>query len=90
MTIKVTFIDRGRKATRPADPKYPRGFDLDLAAGFPPFQACCRVDLPYPARSVGLYALSCGDCGFHAIVTAAGRADDPRSVRLPCKSRIAL
>jgi hypothetical protein len=82
MTIDVKFNDSGRKATQPANPKFPKGVDVSCAdSGVP----TCTRNLPYPAPGVGTYSVICRECGFTALVTVAGRADDPRSITIPCK-----
>jgi hypothetical protein len=80
--FKVAWIDGGREPTEPSDPRYPQGIDLDVAAGKSPN---CLVSLPYPARRCGMFFVDCRRCGMNALVTAAGRPDDPRSIKIPCK-----
>jgi len=80
--IHVSWIDRGSEATQPPNPDYPDGVDLDVTRGAKPF---CETALPYPAKRCGYYTVACDVCGFTAMVTTAGRPDDPRSIRLPCK-----
>lgn len=82
MTLDVKWIDRGRKAQNPADPLFPNGKDVDISEGA---AATCATDLPFPAPQCGVWIVSCPDCGLNVGVTAAGRLDDPRSVKLPCK-----
>lgn len=82
MSISVKWIDRYREPMQRADPKYPRGMDIDLTRKG---QKSCHAELPYPARRCGYYSLLCETCGYTALVTTAGRPDDPKSVRLPCK-----
>jgi hypothetical protein len=83
MTIDVKFNDSGRKAQHPADPRFPRGVDASCAqAG----QKSCTYNLPYPAPQVGTYSVVCRTCKFTALITVAGRTDDPRTVTLPCKT----
>ena len=45
----------------------------------------CCMNLPYPAPRCGVYVIICRKCGFKAVITIAGRPDDPRTVTLPCK-----
>lgn len=85
MAFDVKFNDSGRTATQPADPKYPNGREINLAE--PGQKYCCR-GLPYPAPRCGTYSIVCRDCGFTALVTVAGRADDPRNITVPCKARL--
>lgn len=82
--FKVAWIDRGFEPRLKPNPAYPTGIDLDLSDGSEPR---CRSELPYPAKRVGFYQIECERCGKTALVTTAGRADDPRSVTLACKVR---
>jgi hypothetical protein len=84
MTFNVQWIDRGFEPRQKPDPKYPTGIDLDLSKGA---AATCRAELPYPAKRVGFFQIRCDRCDQSAIVTTAGRPDDPRSVTLACKRR---
>ena len=85
--LEIHWIDRGRKATQPSDPAYPKGKDIDATNG----AKSCLAVLACPAprgkedRQCGLWAIKCRRCGTMNIITTAGRADDPRSVRLPCR-----
>lgn len=85
-TKVVSFMSHGRKARCAPDPLYPAGMDIDLAGGA---QKACVVDLPYPAECCGVWLVWCETCGYSAGVTAAGRVDDPRTVKLPCRATIA-
>jgi hypothetical protein len=82
-SFKIDWIDRGREPQCPPNPAYPNGVDLDgaLKLGVP----TCKTDLPYPAKRCGLYYVECRLCGCNALITTAGRPDDPRSVVMPCK-----
>lgn len=84
MKIKheVRWIDGKRESQNAPDPECPEGIDINLAVAM---HTTCKVSLPYPARRCGWYVIWCSVCGLSAAVTTAGRADDPRSVRLPCK-----
>lgn len=80
--LSVEWLDGRREPRNPPDPRYPEGIDLNYSiANWP----SCRTDLPYPAKRIGDYVITCSRCGLRAVVTTAGRADDPRSVRLKCK-----
>jgi hypothetical protein len=81
--ISIRWVKRGDKARSPANPAYPAGVVVDVTNGQKPF---CTMPLLYPARCVGTWFLTCNICGLTAAVTAAGRADDPREVRLACKA----
>lgn len=79
--IDILFLSHNRKAKNPPNPEYPNGMDLDLTFGA---TVACLVELPYPAECCGILFVECRKCGINAAITAAGRADDPRSARLPC------
>ena len=81
--FKIEWIDRGREPQCPPNPAYPNGIDLDTAKSFG--KPTCHTDLPYPAKRCGLYYVECNICGTNALITTAGRPDDPRSVNLLCK-----
>jgi hypothetical protein len=80
--IKVTWVDLKREPQCAPDPAYPTGKHIDVSNGA---KKTCKVDLPYPAQRCGYFTLRCGECGYGAVITTAGRADDPRTVLLPCK-----
>ncbi len=82
MTIDITFNDSGRAATQPSNPKFPDGIDIDISA---PGRASCCFNLSYPAPRVGTYSIVCRTCRYTAVITVAGRPDDPRTLTLPCK-----
>jgi hypothetical protein len=84
--IHVHWVARLREPIQPADPQYQNGIDVDLTGGDRRVNSC-KVTLPYPAERSGYYVATCGRCGFKTIITTAGRADDPKSVRLPCFRR---
>ena len=43
------------------------------------------MTLPYPAKRCGQYYVECRICGFNAIITTAGRPDDPQIIiKMPC------
>jgi hypothetical protein len=81
-TLIASWHDLGREAQCKPSPLYPDGVDVDAAAGA---RKTCRIALPYPAERCGLWLLKCSRCGLTAAVSAAGRRDDPRSVRVGCK-----
>jgi hypothetical protein len=78
----IAWVDLGFEPQCPSDPAFPEGVDLDISAGS---VICCFVPLPYPAKRCGRYHIDCSACRLSVIVTTAGRADDPRSIRLPCQ-----
>ena len=79
--FQIHWNDAGREPQCASHPEYPHGIDLDVSEGE---TTTCTVELPYPAKRCGHYDVSCSLCGYRAIITTAGRADDPRSVKLPC------
>lgn len=81
--IKVRWIDAHKEPRCTPDPNYPDGKDVDLAYGDEP--KTCVVTLFCPAPRIGAYELVCDVCGYRAYITTAGRPDDPRSARLPCR-----
>jgi len=82
-SIDVEFIDSGREPKEKPDPKYPNGKPVSLLKYA--LQKGCTVNLPYPAPRCGLYKVTCRSCGFTAVITVAGRPDDPNILTLPCK-----
>ncbi len=68
-----------------AKPAYPLGIDVDLSEGV---TKSCKTPLPYPAKRCGVWHVKCLDCGYVGACTTAGRVDDPRSIKLPCKSAV--
>ncbi len=80
--IKVKWYDSGRDPKSPPNPKYPNGIGVDLSKGA---ERTCTHILPYPAPRCGYYVVECAACSYRAVITTAGRVDDPRSVVLPCK-----
>lgn len=80
MPFKIDWIDREREPQCPPDPRFPNGIDVDVSAG----RLSCETALPYPAPRCGMFYVECQVCGANAMITTAGRLDDPRSARLPC------
>jgi hypothetical protein len=79
--FRIRWVDGYREPQVKPNPGYPTGVDLDLSGGA---IACCTAELPYPARRCGLYVVVCLVCGYSVSCTTAGRADDPRSLTMPC------
>jgi hypothetical protein len=79
--FSIHWIDQMREPQCAPDLNYPDGIDVVLAA---PGVATCKADLPYPAPRCGAYFVKCEICGRDALITTAGRRDDPRSVELGC------
>jgi hypothetical protein len=83
VTLTAKWFGTGRPPRCPADPEFPNGLDVDLSRGAP----ACEVRLRYPATSTGQWLIGCDVCGFLGVVTAAGRRDDPRSVKVACLTK---
>lgn len=79
MQFKIEWEDHGREPQCTPDPDFPNGKDIDLGV-----QPSCKVEVPYPAKRCGMYVIECIKCGVRTGVTTAGRADDPRSITIPC------
>ena len=80
--IKIEFISHGRKAKCPANPQFPGGKDIDATGGMEGLW----VDLPYPAKECGIWIVS-GPNIMRTAITAAGRTDDPKKVKVPYKEK---
>lgn len=80
--MRVTWVDERRQPRHPPNPAYPNGIEVDCSGGA---AVTCTQALAYPAKGCGQYFLVCETCGRTILVTATGRADDPRSVKVACK-----
>jgi hypothetical protein len=80
----VTWCSHDRKARCAPDPDFPDGKDIDVAGKA---ASACQVALPYPAACCGVWLITYTECGLNVGVTAAGRPDDPKTVRIACKER---
>jgi len=97
---KVIWHDKGREPTCLPNPSMPNGASVDFAyssANVTPVQSyetpfaaidkpTCEVALPYPSKRCGTFIIECATCGLRVACTTAGRPDDPRAARLPCKT----
>ena len=79
--MKIEFFDTGREAREKPNRDYPLGIDLDASGGA---LATCKVPLPWPAKRIGQWHITCDACHTKVLVTTAGRLDDPRSVKIAC------
>jgi len=77
---QIEWLDFERVSTQA--PKHQNGSDIDIAGDV---RAACKSELPYPAPRIGRYFVRCRTCGKTAVVTTAGRVDDPRSLRMACR-----
>lgn len=80
----VEWIDRRREPQCQPDPAYPTGKDVMAVYPGEDQFGTCKIELPYPAKRCGVYAVRCARCGMSIGVTTAGRPDDPRSVTVAC------
>lgn len=80
--MKVRWRDAGREPQCAQNPAYPHGIDIDVSNGS---EKTCTVDLPYPAKRIGSYVIECPVCGAKTACTTAGRADDPKSIKIACR-----
>jgi len=83
--LKVTFLSHNRQPQCAPNPAYPEGIDVDISKGY---KESCLAVLPYPAECCGAWLILCKTCRQSYVVTAAGRPDDPRTVRLPCEVKL--
>ena len=81
--LTVEWIDGGREPRCPPDPRFPDGVDFDVTKGHA-LEATCQAALQCPAPRCGQWLIACSKCGQRILITAAGRRDDPRSVKIPC------
>jgi hypothetical protein len=80
--ILVDWVDQHRPPKHPPDPAWPNGAAIDVALNA---LRACRLELPYPAARCGLWVITCKQCGYAMSLATTGQADDPRSVRVPCR-----
>lgn len=80
----IRYVERGGPPKNAASAMFPNGVDLDLSNGA---RQACLVPLPYPNPhgNIGMWLVNCAKCGRSVGVTAAARADDPRSVTVACQ-----
>lgn len=83
MPVDITFHKSGRgKAQCPPNPEFPEGVAIEPK--LPPGTRACTFLLQCPAPECGHWRIECRECGLVVAVTAAGRPDDPISIRVPC------
>lgn len=80
--FEIRFQTRGLQPQCLPDLRFPDGVTLDVTDGKEP---SCTVELPYPAKCIGAWLIVCRKCGQSVACTAAGRFDDPRTLKMPCK-----
>lgn len=83
--LRVKWIDAGREPKCAPNPDYPNGVDLDVSNGA---AKTCTAPLRYPALRCGHHVVECRVCKQRVHVTTAGRADDPKSVKIACKASV--
>ncbi len=79
----LDWIDAHRASVEPADLAWPDGVAIDVALDA---ARACKVELPWPAEGRGKWVVICKVCGFAIALETSGRADDPRTARLPCRA----
>lgn len=82
MALKTTFITDGSAPHCAPNPAHPNGLDADASRGA---AKTCTTALQYPAPSRGLHIIECSECGLKLGATAAGRPDDPKSIKVACR-----
>lgn len=80
--FSVEWRDAGKEPKCAPNPAFPLGIDLDVSDGA---ELACVTSLPYPAKRIGAFVIRCDVCGMSVGCTTAGRSDDPRSIKIPCK-----
>lgn len=85
--FNIEWIDGARDPRSMSNPQFPKGVDIDASRGA---EKTCVANLPYPSKRIGAYVVTCNQCGFRAGATTAGRADDPRSIKIPCRNGASL
>lgn len=79
----VTFIDTEGEPPQRPDPSFPNGRHINIATKF---EKTCTKNLPYPSHRYGAYKVKCLTCGYIAVITVSGRADDPNIITMPCRA----
>lgn len=81
--FEIRWFTRGGPPKGKPNPAFPKGVDLDISEGA---ERACSTPLPYPTghKSIGTWEVHCLTCGRRAMVTAASRPDDPRSLKIAC------
>lgn len=82
--LVAKWIDFEREPQCAPNPAYPDGIDVNATGGKSP---TCYIKLDYPALRCGAWEVKCRLCGLTAMVTTAGRPDDPRSLTVACKMK---
>lgn len=78
----IEWHGSGRAPTQESDPNFPDGIALDVSDKA---SRTCEARVPWPATEVGFWIVKCRRCRFSVALTAAGRPDDPKSIKLPCR-----
>ena len=82
-SFNIEWIDGGKEPKCKPDPLYPNGKNIDVSDGN---SDACLIVLPYPAKRCGIYIAECRVCGYKVMATTAGRPDDPRMIKVACKT----
>lgn len=81
----ILWLDSGKEPTCDPDKDYPYGIDVKFDN--PQAQPTCVVKVPYPAKRIGAYVVTCKKCKGQYACTTAGRYDDPRSMEIVCQQK---
>lgn len=81
--LSVEWVDGEREPQCQPNPEFPNGMDVDASNGA---ERTCTARLPYPAKRCGIYIVRCSFCRVRAAITTAGRADDPKSLKIACRA----
>jgi hypothetical protein len=83
--VEIKWLDGRREPSCAPDPAYPEGRDIVLGGKAAiETRKHCKFALPYPAKRCGMYFMRCTECSLTAVITTAGRPDDPRTVTMAC------
>jgi hypothetical protein len=78
---KIEFGGEQKPPQCPPNQSYLSGMHIDYSMGA---KKACVFDVP-AAKGTGFVLVECMKCGYRAATTVAGRPDDVRSVKIPCK-----
>lgn len=80
--LTATWYGNGKLAKCAPNPDFPNGKPLDFSRG----SVYCEIELEHPAPCIGAWVIECKQCGIKVALTAAGRVDDPSTIKLGCKA----
>lgn len=80
-SLTAFFVGEGRMPKCAPNPDFPNGTPCDMAPG----GIGCTIELQHPTPCCGVWIINCDICGYSVGVTAAGRPDDPSTIRIACQ-----